>query len=87
MSAKLEAGFEIKGKKIKKILHTFRVWWEGWECDDVGWIVEFEDGVKSIVVTSHGSHYIEEESFLTDKIKEYHDVISSTELSLKILPH
>ena len=41
-------------KKVSKILHIMTILWDGWEMDNRGWVVEFEDGSIEAFTTSHG---------------------------------
>lgn len=68
---------------MQKILE-FRVMYCGWEMDDLGWIVEDDDGEKKILLTSHGQEYIAEPDELLDSIAEYQDVIEETKQALAL---
>lgn len=80
---KIQSGMEIDGKKIAFILKQFKLLYSGWELDDLGWIVEFTDASRAIILTNHGSPYVARKSVLLDKIKEYEEVIEQTHKALE----
>jgi hypothetical protein len=38
-----------------KVIATFPTFYEGWEFDNTGFVIETSGGVRSIVLTSHNS--------------------------------
>lgn len=55
-----------------EVLSEFPVMYSGWECDSLGWVIKIQrtNEVK-VVMTNHGSFYLETEEGLNDKMKEY----------------
>ena len=72
-------------KKTDKIIYSFPVLWEGWECDPEAWIIERLDGTRYLKMTNHGGGYIAEASELHERIKEYASVIEKTEKAIRLL--
>jgi len=68
-----------------KIISRFIVLHEAWESDSDGLFVEYEDGSKGIVLTSHGREYEAEPVELEDKIREYINLINEYAEVLKQL--
>lgn len=82
---KLEKGMVIEGRTIDEVLYAFNMWYSGWECDSVAWIVRFTDGERGVVETNHGSFEITHASSLEQKIREYKGAIQQTEQALAVL--
>jgi hypothetical protein len=72
-------------KHIVKILKQFPVLYEGWEMDNVGWIAEFNDDSKEIIMSDHGGLYIASEEELNEKIEHYKKAIIETTEALDII--
>lgn len=56
MDAQIQAQIAKLGRgNVKAVLHVATLLFEGWEMDNKGWIVEFEDGTRAAFTTSHGN--------------------------------
>lgn len=53
-SERIEAERRFHGK-LKRVLHSAHLMHEDWDMDDAGWIVEFTDGRRAALTTSHGT--------------------------------
>jgi hypothetical protein len=42
----------------------------GWEMDNEAWAVEFEDGTRAVLTTSHGGLYVADRVEFEDKLRE-----------------
>ena len=69
--------FEIISSPVKNILKDFVILHKGWEMDNIGWIVELENGERKLVLTNHGSSYVADIKELEKKIKEYERLTAS----------
>lgn len=72
-------------KDEDKVIFTFPVLWQGWECDSIGWIMERPDSTRYIRLTNHGGEYEAKPEKLCDKIAEYQTAISATREALLLL--
>lgn len=43
--------------KVKRVVHTAILLHNGWDMDNKGWIVEFDDRRRTTLPTSHDSVY------------------------------
>jgi hypothetical protein len=68
-----------------KIIFTFPVLWEGWECDPTAWVMERKDGTRYLKMTDHGSPYEAKISELISKIFYYETVIQKSKNALELL--
>ena len=62
-----------------KEIFSFDVLWAGWECDSHAWVMEKPNGVRYIVMTTHGTPYVATRKELEDRLDEYRRVIEDTE--------
>lgn len=69
----------------KRTLHSFKVLWAGWECDEDGWVVEMKDGSRALILSSHMAPYVAEPSELVEKLAEYDKVVTDTNAALDLL--
>lgn len=77
-----EAWFE---ENKLQIVMRVPVLWAGWDCDNVWYVCEREDGEKVFVTTNHGDYKIESDAeSLKEKIDEYLETIDLSERALKI---
>lgn len=73
---------KLIGKKtnrgvITRVLCTAVVLHDGWEMDNEAWCVEFEDGTRGLMTTSHGWPYILDSDDFEDKLKETEESAAS----------
>lgn len=66
----------VDGVEYKKI-RQFSIFYSGWECDSVGWLVE-SNGETKLVLTNHGSAYFGNISELENFAKSYQKAIDET---------
>lgn len=52
-------------------LMRFRVLRHAWECDPFGWVVEYADGRRAILLTDHGREFEATEDDLHDLLTAY----------------
>jgi len=71
------------GKPIG-IIHEFKVYYHGWECDPWGWVVE-QGGERFVVMTDHGDFYRADKNHLDDRILDYMIAIEETEKAIALL--
>jgi hypothetical protein len=67
-----------------KIIHTFPVLYQGWECDATGWVMERRDGSRYIKMTNHGGEYVADVIRLENKISEYNNAILATKKAIEL---
>jgi hypothetical protein len=60
-----------------RVVYTFPVLFPMWEMDGEGYIVSTPQG-KRLLVTNHGSPQIADESFLTERLDYYNEVVTAT---------
>ena len=68
-----------------KMIFTFRVMWDGWEMDNVAWVMERPDATRYLRMTSHGGKY---EALITDLeelLKTYKEYSANAEKALALL--
>lgn len=68
-----------------KIIYTFTVLHESWECDSQAWVMQNNNGERWIETTSHGGRYDAKVDEFEDKIKEYQSVIDQTKRALELV--
>lgn len=68
-----------------KIIFTFPVLYEGWECDSEAWVMEKSDGTRYLKMTSHGGEYIGDLSELEERCAEYTRVLNETQKAMNML--
>jgi hypothetical protein len=73
----IEAGFPASLEA--KVVYTFPVLHHEWECDGWGYVVEFKDGEKALVMTDHGSPSVYKVEELDERLTYYRKVIDQTE--------
>jgi uncharacterized protein YlzI (FlbEa/FlbD family) len=78
-------GYHILDYKISEILYEFKIMYEGWQLDEIGYVVKMENGKKAIVETDHGMPVLSSIQNLQDKIKEYESAIKGTQKAIKIV--
>lgn len=72
-----------KLNKNLKVLYHFSIAHVGWECDDIGWVVEdSETKERHIVLTDHGGPYIADPEELRTKCNEYDRLKKETQTAL-----
>lgn len=71
-------------EQFGKILYKFPVLHDGWENDNIGYIVTNGQENK-VILTNHSKPYEASSDELLSKLKEYQTVIEKTNESLKIL--
>lgn len=67
---------------VERIISTFKVAHVGWEMDNVGAVVELEDGTRRLVLTNHCSPYIADPSELNNLISRYIRELSGMQAAL-----
>lgn len=72
-------------KNEEKVIYTFTVLHESWECDSQAWVMQNKHGKRWIETTSHGSRYDANVVEFEDKIKEYQSVIDQTKRALELV--
>jgi hypothetical protein len=75
----------IDKKTIVKVLFPFDVLHQSWELDSLGWIVQFSDKSKGIVMTSHSIPYVSNEKEIIDYLVNYKIVVKQIEKALDVL--
>jgi hypothetical protein len=70
-------GYKVKDKTVKSILAEATILHVGWEMDNAAWAVEFDDGTKGLVTTSHGGLYITKKDELEERLQEAYSSIES----------
>lgn len=78
-------GMVVEGQTIKKILSQATILHKGWETDNSGWVVEFIDGTKSILTTSHGGFYITKTNEFEEKLLETQQSVEGIKRMLEIV--
>jgi len=68
-----------------KVIFTFRVMHDGWEMDNVAWVMERPDGTRYLQMTSHGDKFEVPVARLEDKIDEYRSVLAKSERAWALL--
>ena len=68
-----------------KTIFTFRVMWDGWESDNVAWVMERPDATRYLQMTSHGGKYEASIPELEEMIKEYGEYAANAEKALELL--
>ena len=68
-----------------KIIYEFSVYYSGWECDDIAWVMQSPDGRTFLKMTDHGREIVRNYDFLEEKIKEYKEAIKNTERAISLL--
>lgn len=61
------------------IIKTFKVLWEGWELDNLGYLIKDSSGKYSVVLTNHGRPFIADRKFVESKIREYRGILDETQ--------
>ena len=64
-------------KQFGDIIRKFKIFYSGWEMDEVGYVVCRENKNK-LIVTDHGNPMEVSCKYLKIKIKEYQDAIKET---------
>ncbi len=72
--------------KVKKVVHTATLLHNGWEMDNQGWIVEFEDGQRAALTTSHGGVYPWTKQEAEEKLAETEASAASIRKALEFWP-
>jgi hypothetical protein len=67
------------------VICTFPIPRIGWEMDNEGYIVQFDETRRRLVMTSHGTPYFAEESELTDQIKELEATIEEMTVACDLI--
>ena len=75
-------GYKVKDKTVKSILAEATILHIGWEMDNTAWAVEFEDGTKGLLTTSHGGLYLAEKDEFEERMQE---ALSSIESIKRVL--
>ncbi len=71
----------VEGKEVK-VLFEFPVLYQGWECDNIGYLV-LDGNKKRIVMSSHGCNFFPKNKVIEEKMKEYRNAIRLTKIALK----
>lgn len=72
--------------RVKKILHTATLLYEGWEMDNKGWIVELDDGSRAALTTSHGGVYAWSKAEAEEKLAETEASAASIRKAIELWP-
>jgi hypothetical protein len=65
----LQPGQKIGTEQVRRVIASATVLYEGWELDNVAWLVEMESGRRAIVMTSHGGFYESSEDEVRNRIE------------------
>ena len=68
-----------------KIVFHFDIAHSGWECDSEGWVVEYLNGTRRLILTNHGSPYFAEKTELLDLLDEYEKLVQRTEKAYELI--
>ena len=68
-----------------KILAGAPVFYVGWEMDNEVCLVEFKDGSRKLVASSHGTAYLAKREEFEIRIQDYRTAIEQTEHLLALL--
>ena len=71
---------------VKTVLHTATLLHNGWEMDNHGWIVEFEDGQQAALTTNHGGVYPWTRQEAEEKLAETEASAASIRKALSLWP-
>ena len=82
---RVDVGTKTDSGTIAKVLHTARVLHDGWELDNEAWAVEFEDGTRAILWTSHGGLYVAKRAEFEDKLREMEESAASIRTLLGLM--
>lgn len=78
-------GQSVENRSITKVLAEAVVLHQGWEMDNRAWAVEFTDGSRAVLMTSHGSLYSVTDEGLRRKLEETRQSVVELEKLLKYL--
>jgi hypothetical protein len=67
------------------VIFEFTILYDGWEMDNIGWVMERPDGSRYIRSTNHGSYCEMMIEDLEDKIREYEQVTQSSKYALNLI--
>lgn len=82
---RVEVGTKIGGETVRHVLHTARVLHSDWEMDNEAWVVEFEDGARAVLTTSHGGLYVAKRQEFEDKLRETEESAASIRRLLDLI--
>ena len=68
-----------------KTIFTFRVMWDGWESDNVAWVLERPDTTRYLRMTSHGGGYEASATELEEILETYKEYSTNAEKALTLL--
>jgi len=68
-----------------KTIFEFRILHDGWEMDNRGWITENDNGLKTLMGTSHGGAKKMTIKELHEKIHETRNSLAGLKQALKIM--
>ena len=66
---RLQPGQKIGTEQVRSVIASATVLYEGWELDNVAWLVEMESGRRAIVMTSHDGFYESTEDEVRKRIE------------------
>lgn len=82
---RVEVGTKTKFGTVRRVLHTAKILYAGWEMDNESWAVEFEDGSCAVLSTSHGEIYVANKTEFEDKLREMEESAVSIRTLLGIM--
>lgn len=68
-----------------QIVLTFPVLWEGWDCDDVGYVFTNSENKPYLIMTNHGRICKSKIDTLLERVDYYTMVIEATKAAINIL--
>jgi hypothetical protein len=82
---RVDVGTRTDKGTVAKVLHTAKVLHESWEMDNEAWAVEFEDGTRAVLTTSHGGLYVADRAEFEDKLRETEESAASIRTLLGLM--
>ena len=84
---RVDVGTRTDKGTVAKVLHTAKVLHDGWEMDNEAWVVEFEDGTRAVLTTSHGCLYVADRAEFEHKLRETEESADSIRTLLGSWPN
>lgn len=82
---RVDVGTKTERGAVAKVLHTAQVLYDGWETDNEAWVVEFEDGTRAVLTTSHGALYVADRAEFENKLRETEESAASIRTLLGLI--